>query len=201
MVQYECTEKHTVGCEFKTQDLPSEQANIILKKHLKHVHKSAQTDFDTSVKFPKSNGSQVESFYVCLEIEKFPAKVPGSRVYQALTDAGCPGYISTVDDETGHYDGAVIIKLLNEEDKANVLNYDYKSLFHVEVKAEEVDEALFFKFATKFERDELGNNVFIRLKGMEWTTSEDQIRDAFKKKLHMEGHCPNLILPPPPLQK
>ena len=28
-------------------------------------------------------------------------------------------------------------------------------------------------------------------------------RDAFKKKkkLHMEGHCPNLILPPPPLQK
>ena len=22
-----------------------------------------------------------------------------------------------------------------------------------------------------------------------------------KKKLHMEGHCSNLILPPPPLQK
>ena len=30
----------------------------------------------------------------------------------------------------------------------------------------------------------------------------DHVRDAFKKKkLHMEGHCPNLILPPPPLQK
>ena len=101
--------------------------------------------FNTSVKFPKSNGNQVESFYVWLEIEKFPAKVPGSLVYQALADAGCPGYISTVDDEAGHYDGAVVIKLHNAEDKTNVLNYDYKSLFHVEVKAELVDEALFFK--------------------------------------------------------
>ena len=30
----------------------------------------------------------------------------------------------------------------------------------------------------------------------------EYLRDAFKKKkLHMEGHCPNLILPPPPLPK
>ena len=27
------------------------------------------------------------------------------------------------------------------------------------------------------------------------------IRDAFKKKLHMEGHGPNLILPPSPPSK
>ena len=26
-------------------------------------------------------------------------------------------------------------------------------------------------------------------------------RDAFKKKVHMGGNCPNLSLPPPPLQK
>ena len=25
------------------------------------------------------------------------------------------------------------------------------------------------------------------------------LRDAFQKKVHVEGHCPNLILPPPPL--
>ena len=24
------------------------------------------------------------------------------------------------------------------------------------------------------------------------------LRDAFQKKNHMEGHCPNLLLPPPP---
>ena len=177
MVQLECIEKQKDGCVFKTQDLPFEEAGKILEKHLDHVHKSAQTNFDTSVKFPKSSGSQVESSYVCLEIEKFPAKVPGSLIHQALVAVGCPGYISTVDDEAGHYDGAVIIKLDNEEDKTNVMNYDYKKLFHVKVEAEEVDEALFFKCATKFERDELGKNVFIRLKGLEWTASEDQVRN------------------------
>ena len=112
-----------------------------------------------------------------LYIGELPAKVSGSNIYQALANAGCPGYISTVDDEAGKYDGAVVIKLDNEEDKTYVLNYDYKKLFHVDVVAAEVDEAAFFKFATKFERDESGNNVFIRLKGMEWTTSEDQIKN------------------------
>ena len=124
--------------------------------------------------------NDLQSFYVYLYIDELPAKVSGANVYQALANAGCPGYISTVDDEAGKYDGAVVIKLDNEEDKTYVLNYDYKKLFDVDVEAEEVDEAAFFKFATKFERDESGNNVFIRLKGMEWTTSEDQVRNFLK---------------------
>jgi len=177
MVQLECIERRK-GCEFKTQDLPFDDAEVILTRHLDHAHKSHPTAFDTTIKFPKSNASRDASmsFYVFIHIDELPAKYPGKHIYEALSHAGCPGYISTVDNEAGHYDGAVIVKLDNEEDKTNVLNYDYKSLFHVECKAEEVDEAIFFKFATKFEKNKDGNNVFIRLKGLEWDTSTDQIR-------------------------
>ena len=183
MVKLECIEK-TKGCDFKTQDLPFNEAEVILTRHLDHAHRYHPTAFNTSTKFPPSNGSRLQekgasslqSFYVYLCIDELPAKYPGSHIYHALADAGCPGYISTVDDEAGKYSGAVIVKLDNEEDKTNVLNYDYKSLFHVKVRTEEVEEAIFFKFATKFEKNEKGNNVFIRLKGMEWETSENQIR-------------------------
>ena len=32
-------------------------------------------------------------------------------------------------------------------------------------------------------------------------TKKNVKRHAFKKKVHIEGNCPNLSLPPPPLQK
>ena len=64
MVKLECLEK-IKGCEYMTQDLPFAEAEKILEKHLdicSFVHHKPNNQilsaFDTSVKFPTSNGSR-----------------------------------------------------------------------------------------------------------------------------------------------
>ena len=64
MVKLECLEK-IIGCEYMTQDLPFEEAEKILEKHLdicSFVHRKPNNQilsaFDTSVKFTTSTRSR-----------------------------------------------------------------------------------------------------------------------------------------------
>ena len=191
MVKLECIEKHQLNCDWISQDLPFENAEKMLEKHLARAHplpgsmqtqvstetRPASSGFNPVTNFPpsqeRSSGAS-DPYYVLLT--GLPTQCSGQAILNALKEAGCPGYICTAETESGKLSGEVVIKLTNEEDKNNVLNYDYKSLFNVDVFSKQVSATIFFKYARKTTKEAGGKNVFIRLKGMEWQTSEEQVR-------------------------
>jgi len=193
MVRLECIEKHQFNCDWVSQDLPFDNAEKMLEKHLARAHPvpasiqtpvfrevrpaAASSGFKPVTNFPpsqESSSSGSDPSYVLLT--GLPTSCSGPAIMDALKEAGCPGYICTAETESGKLSGEVVIKLTNEEDKNNVLNYDYKSLFNVDVFSKEVNANIFFKYARKTTKETGGKNVFVRLKGMEWQTSEDQVR-------------------------
>jgi len=190
MVRLECIEKHQYNCEWVSQDLPFENAETMLEKHLARAHpvpgniqtqvsfeaRPVASGFKPVANFPPSqeNSGGSDTFYVLLT--GLPTACSGSAILNALKEAGCPGYICTAETESGKLSGEVVIKLTNEDDKNNVLNYDYKSLFNVDVFSKEVSASIFFKFARKTTKEPGSRNLYVRLKGMEWQTSEDQVR-------------------------
>lgn len=191
MVKLECIEKHQLNCDWISQDLPFENAEKMLEKHLARAHpvpgniqtqvssetRPASSGFKPVTNFPPSQESLSGASDPCyVLLTGVPTQCSGPAILNSLKEAGCPGYICTAETESGKLSGEVVIKLTNEEDKNNVLNYDYKSLFNVDVFSKQVSATIFFKYARKTTKEAGGKNVFVRLKGMEWQSSEEQVR-------------------------
>jgi len=198
MVKLECIED---GCPFLSQDLPFDQAEKILSMHLNRKHPIAapepvkETSTLSSAPAPGSvrsapspskvfapsfsskpnmNSGASKAFYVYMV--GFPTNQNTAAEYeQALKNAGCPGEICMGETESGKFSGEAVIKVDTEAEKNAILNMNLSGISD-NISIKEIGAGHYFKIARKTCKDSQGRNLFIRLKGMEWTSSEDDVR-------------------------
>ena len=179
------------GCTFKTQDLPFDNAEKLLSIHLARVHPinapvaqappvSMGVVAAPSFNAPASavvnvNISFNESYYVFLT--GFPPTMQSSQISALLTNAGCPGEVCLVETEAGKLTGEAVIRLATAGERDCVLAYDYSKLFGVNIASKETNSNIFYKYAKKVAKEESGKNLYIRLKGMEWQKTEQDVRE------------------------
>ena len=186
MVQLECIE---AGCSHKTQDLEFDQAEKLLNMHLDRAHPVVKPATPLSPPTmgapPAFTGSRSsatvnvnisfnESYFVFLT--GFPLTVKADHLMSLFSSAGCPGEVCLVETEAGKLTGEAVIRVNSVQERDCVLNYDYSQLFGVNILSKETNSNMFFKFAKKSAREPAGKNLYIRLKGMEWQRTEDDVR-------------------------
>jgi len=199
MIQLDCIED---GCSFKTQELPFENAERVLQMHLDRKHPPGAPPVQmmpptssiqlatprpapsvvnlSSIPPPSSSPSFSPSSFGTNDLNSRFVYMVGFKpqVYEAetaLKSAACPGKINLVENEAGKFTGEVIIKVNSEEDKNYILNIDFPDEYgHISMK--EVGLDAYYKLVKKTESEAAGRNVYIRLKGMEWTATEEDVR-------------------------
>ena len=87
----------------------------------------------------------------------------------------CPGKINLVENEAGKFTGEVIIKVNSEEDKRDILNLTFPGEYG-NISMREVGLDIYYKLVKKTENEASGRNVYIRIKGMEWSATEEDLR-------------------------
>jgi len=106
----------------------------------------------------------------------FPTDQRSAEEYfQALRSAGCPGDICMGETEAGKFSGEVVIKVDTEAEKNTILNLNLSGISD-NIAIKEIGAGAYFKIAKKTSKDSQGRNLFIRLKGMEWTATEEDVR-------------------------
>jgi len=106
----------------------------------------------------------------------FPTNLrPAEEYEQALRNAGCPGEISMGETEAGKFSGEAVIKVATEVEKNNILNMNLSGIAD-DIAIKEIGAGIYFKIARKSGQNSQGRNLFIRLKGMEWSSTEDDVR-------------------------
>ena len=191
MVKLECIEASS-GCKWMTQDLPFEQAEKVLLMHLKRCPINAlavapapaqaqaqalpppRLSQQTSV----SSNNRLSSLDGCYFafLMGLPLNLPGAAVRENIMSAGCPGDICMVETEAGKLTGEAVIKLGTREELETVLSFSFRQFGWDTVTAKEVSSAVYFKYARRSDNEKNGSNVYIRLKGMEWSVTEEAIK-------------------------
>ena len=191
MVKLECIEASS-GCKWMTQDLPFEQAEKVLLMHLKRcpinapavAPAPAQAQAQAlppprlSQQSSVSSNNRLSSLDGCYFafLMGLPLNLPGAAVRENIMSAGCPGDICMVETEAGKLTGEAVIKLATREELETVLSFSFRQFGWDTVTAKEVSSAVYFKYARRSDNEKNGSNVYIRLKGMEWSVTEEAIK-------------------------
>ena len=85
------------------------------------------------------------------------------------------GDICMGETEAGKFSGEVVIKVDTEAEKNTILNLNLSGISD-NIAIKEIGAGAYFKIAKKTNKDSQGRNLFIRLKGMEWTAAEEDVR-------------------------
>eukprot|EP00092_Neocalanus_flemingeri_P057764 GFUD01068728.1.p1 GENE.GFUD01068728.1~~GFUD01068728.1.p1 ORF type:complete len:695 (+),score=186.75 GFUD01068728.1:59-2086(+) len=145
---------------------------------------------ETERKVPKVNPDDIEkkvshtnqeieagktgTFYIILR--GLPWKATEHEIAKFLDDCDIVGNVVIINNEAGKPSGDAVLQLLNKIDLERALKYDRTFLLDRCVIVEETDKDNYTKHIRKLDKVNTEENTFIRLRGLVWSATEEDIK-------------------------
>jgi len=111
-----------------------------------------------------------------IRLKGLPSDATEVDIVEFLVDCEIVGKVIRIVNEAGRVTGDAIVKMLNKEDVERALQYNRKYLGERYIIIELSDIDTFNRHITKAEKIEDEENVFIRLRGLVWSATEDDVK-------------------------
>merc|ERR1719228_2332433 len=125
------------------------------------------------IKSSKTEDEQDSHRY--LKLQNLPWKITEKEIKDLLLDCEILGDVIIMNNEAGRPTGDAVVKLLDEENLDKALKHDKETLHERNVALQETDAENYIKNVRKVEKTGNEKNVYIRLKGLVWSATEDDI--------------------------
>eukprot|EP00092_Neocalanus_flemingeri_P005364 GFUD01005780.1.p1 GENE.GFUD01005780.1~~GFUD01005780.1.p1 ORF type:complete len:453 (-),score=128.18 GFUD01005780.1:40-1398(-) len=157
----------TQNMQNNTAKRPSYQEEV--KK--KVISKEMDMEYNKGEQDKRANKT---NFHIILR--GLPWKATEDEIAEFLDDCDIVGNVVIINNEAGKPSGDAVLQLLNKIDLERALKYDRKYLLDRCVIVEETDKDNYNKHIRKLDKADTEENTFIRLRGLVWSATEEDIK-------------------------
>jgi len=110
-----------------------------------------------------------------IKLSGLPWKATSGDIAEFLVDCELNGEVFIINNEAGKPTGDAVVKLVKHEDMDKAFKCNKKALLGRSVGIEETDEQFYRKHMKKVGKVENEKNTFIRLRGLAWSVTEEDV--------------------------
>jgi heterogeneous nuclear ribonucleoprotein F/H len=111
-----------------------------------------------------------------IKLSGLPWKSTEDEIGKFLVDCQIVGNVVIINNEAGRPSGDAVVKLLGKVDLERALGCNRKHLHQRFVIVEETDSETYDRHVKKVEKMDVDENSFIRLKGLVWSATEEDVK-------------------------